>query len=301
MPHFRSIFADGLFSEKVAIVTGGGTGIGKAIASELVRLGASVVIAARNLERLEKAALEICDENGIPKQRVLPVRCNVRSEEDVRLLMRATVEKFGAIHFLVNNAGGQFPSPAEQIRTKGWLSVVELNLTATFLCCREAHAAYMGQYGGAIVNVVADMWRGFPGMAHTGAARAGTVNLAQTLAVEWATAGIRVNCVAPGYIYSETAVANYPHPDLLNGQSHVTPAKRLGTVHEVAAAVAFLLSPGAAYITGTCLKVDGGSSLWGSSWVVPQHNALAEYGDLLPPEAKGQAQLLPFAEIASKL
>lgn len=176
--------------------------------------------------------------------------------------------------------GGQFPSPAEAISTKGWQAVIETNLTGTFLCCREAFAAYMGKHGGSIVSIVADMWNGFPGMSHTGAARAGVENLTKTLAVEWAPHGIRVNAVAPGVIYSDTAAANYADPQLLQSYIPHVPAKRLGTPEEVSASVLFLLSPAAAYITGETVRVDGASSIYRANWPIAPHGNSEPYGEL---------------------
>jgi NAD(P)-dependent dehydrogenase (short-subunit alcohol dehydrogenase family) len=188
-------------------------------------------------------------------------------------------DEFGGADFLVNNAGGQFPSPAGYIRTKGWKAVIETNLTGTFLCCREAYQQGMESGGGAIVNIIADMFRGFPGMAHTGAARAGVDNLTKSLAVEWAHCGIRVNAVAPGIILSSGFDTYDPffQEQMLAMKDNI-PARRLGTEEEVAAAVTFLLSPAAAYITGDTLRVDGASSLWRLHWEVPDHSNFPPYG-----------------------
>eukprot|EP01006_Ploeotia_vitrea_P051241 TRINITY_DN67539_c3_g1_i8.p1 TRINITY_DN67539_c3_g1~~TRINITY_DN67539_c3_g1_i8.p1 ORF type:complete len:300 (-),score=6.96 TRINITY_DN67539_c3_g1_i8:254-1120(-) len=276
----RSVLRSGTFGGKTAIVTGGGSGIGKAISTELAQLGCNVVIASRNMEKLQKAKTEI--EEATTSGLISTIECNIRKEEEVKRLMDETVEKFGKIDFLVNNGGGQFISPAALIKTKGWHAVVETNLTGTFICCREAYRASMQKHGGSIVNIIADMWRGFPGMAHTGAARAAVANLTQTLAVEWAPQGVRVNSVAPGIIYSESAAQNYPDPKLLLGQGHRVPMKRVGTVEEVSGPVVFLLSPAAAYITGTILKVDGGSSLWGDMYDIPAHTNMPVWGSELP-------------------
>ncbi len=270
-----SVFRDGLFDGKTAVVTGGGSGIGKAIAIELGRLGAKVMIGARKQERLEAATAELT-ELGID---VAWSVCNIREDEQIAAMMAATVERFGSIDILVNNAGGQFPSPAGYVRTKGWKAVQETNLQGTFVCCREAYTAWMQKHGGAIVNIVADMWRGFPGMVHTGAARAGVVNMTQTLAVEWAHNGIRVNGVAPGIVMS-SGVATYDpfFQEQFLAMKENIPAKRLGTVWEVASAVAWLASQGAAFVSGDTLRVDGAGSLWRLHWEVPEHTAMPPYG-----------------------
>jgi len=154
--------------------------------------------------------------------------------------------------------------------------VIETNLTGTFNMTRAAFNQAMSKRGGAIVNIVAEMWRGFPGMSHTGAARAGVVNLTQTLAVEWASRGVRINAVAPGYIYGHGITQYDPAfiEQVLATINDDIPAKRMGTESEVAAAVTFLLSPAAAYITGETIRVDGGSSLWRKPWDIPEHNNL---------------------------
>jgi NAD(P)-dependent dehydrogenase (short-subunit alcohol dehydrogenase family) len=172
------------------------------------------------------------------------------------------VDTHGRLDFLVNNAGGQFASPAAAIRPKGWRAVVDTNLNGTFFVSQAAFKHGMARRGGAVVNIVADVWNGFPGMAHTGAARAGVINLTKTLATEWAAAGVRVNSVAPGIILS-SGMKNYP-PHILKmvmGIVEKIPASRIGTEAEVSAAVAFLLSPAAAYITGETIRVDGAGSL----------------------------------------
>ncbi|XP_036420200.1 peroxisomal trans-2-enoyl-CoA reductase isoform X1 [Colossoma macropomum] len=272
-----SVFRSDLFSRKVAIVTGGGSGIGKAITAELLQLGCSVVIASRKLERLEAAAEElkphIPESSGPP--RVTPIRCNIRDEDEVKNLVASTLKLYGRIDFLVNNGGGQFSSPAASMSLKGWKAVIDTNLTGTFLCCKEVYSAWMQKNGGAIVNIIADMWRGFPGMAHTGAARSAVDNLTKSLAIEWADSGVRINSVAPGTIFSKTAMENYKDLGPMMFQKAVPsiPAKRLGFPEEVSPAVCFLLSPAASFISGATLKVDAGQSLYKAVWEIPDHSA----------------------------
>ncbi len=265
---YESVFRPNLFQGQTILVTGGGTGIGRAIAHELASLGAHVVLAARQQSALENVQQEIQAAGGLASWRV----CNIRDEAQVQTLFQTILAQRGALHALVNNAGGQFLSPAEYISSKGWHAVIETNLTGTFMLCREAFNTYFGRHGGAIVNIISEMWRGFPGMAHSGAARAGVENLTKTLAVEWARAGVRVNAVAPGLIRSSglTHYGEQMQP-LIEKMVEDLPAKRMGTEAEAAAAVTFLLSPAAAYISGETIRVDGASSLWRKSWEIPAH------------------------------
>jgi citronellol/citronellal dehydrogenase len=256
----QSVFRDGLFSGKTIVVSGGGTGIGRATARELASLGAHVIICSRSVEHLEPAREEISRSGG----KATALICNIREPESVEAFFAMARERgVERVDGLVNNAGGQFMSPAEGITPRGWHAVVETNLTGAFLMSRAVLDAGMREHGGAIVNIVAEMWRGFPGMAHTGAARAGVVNLTQSLALEWAVYGIRVNAVAPGIIDS-SGLKTYPIAvqEQVAGIAAETPALRLGTESEIASAVTFLLSPAAAYISGATLKVDGASSLY---------------------------------------
>ncbi|XP_078661828.1 peroxisomal trans-2-enoyl-CoA reductase-like isoform X2 [Branchiostoma floridae x Branchiostoma belcheri] len=275
----RSAFRQGLFTDKVAIVTGGGTGIGKAITKELLYLGCKVMIASRSEEKVNTAAEEMSSQ--IPSDSSAQVRalqCNIRKEQDVKNLFSKTIGEFGKLDFLVNNAGGQFPSPAAHISLKGWNAVVDTNLNGTFLCCREAYHSWMAENGGVIVNIIADMWKGFPLMSHTGAARAAVDNLTKSLALEWAANGIRINSVAPGTVYSASAARNYDSSfKIFEKQVPFIPVKRLGKPCEVSTAVCFLLSPSSAFITGETIKVDGGQSLYRNSFELPDHNKQPAY------------------------
>lgn len=259
----QRIFAPDLFRDRVAVITGGGTGIGLATAIEFARLGARVAICGRNQARLDAGAAAIAEVADA--DRIHAATCDIREPDTVTEFVRGTVERFGRIDILVNNAGGQFPAPAQNISANGFAAVVRNNLLGTFNMTREvANQAMIPQKGGRIVNVIANIYRGFPGMAHTGAARAGVENLTMSLAVEWSRFQILVNAVAPGVIES-SGTQQYP-PALLQSVIRTIPLKRAGTVHETAAAILFLASPAAQFITGTTLRIDGAHSLWGDSF-----------------------------------
>uniref|UniRef100_A0A8C5QLS3 Peroxisomal trans-2-enoyl-CoA reductase n=1 Tax=Leptobrachium leishanense TaxID=445787 RepID=A0A8C5QLS3_9ANUR len=249
--------------------------------------GCRVVIASRKLERIKEAANDL-QANISPSNPsiVTALQCNIRKEEEVENLVKSTLNLYGRIDFLVNNGGGQFPSPVELISPKGWNAVIETNLTGTFYCCKAVYNAWMKEHGGAIVNIIADMWKGFPGMAHTGAARAAVDNLTKSLAIEWAHTGVRINSIAPGTIFSQTAVENYKDmgPSLFQNYIPRIPAKRLGLPEEISPMVCFLLSPAASYITGETVKVDAGQSLYHSHWDVPGiHRLYGEGGGVSHP------------------
>ena len=260
----QRIFAPDLFRDQVAVVTGGGSGIGLATAREMVRLGARVAICGRTQAKLDAAADELRGAGGT----VLARTCDIREPAQVEAFITAARSELGRIDILVNNAGGQFPSPAQHISPNGFLAVIKNNLIGTFHVCREvANQAMIPAKHGRIVNVIANIYRGFPGMVHTGAARAGVENMTMTLAVEWAQFGILINAVAPGVILS-SGTARYPAALFERGVRE-TPLKRAGTCEEVAASIVFLASPAAQFITGATLRIDGGQALWGHSWEIP--------------------------------
>jgi len=266
---YRSILRAGAFADRTILVTGGGSGIGRCTAHELASLGAHVVLVGRRPDPLEAVRDEVRADGHAASFRP----CDIRDEDQVMATVTDVVRDRGRIDGLVNNAGGQFPSPLVGINQKGWETVVRTNLTGGFLMAREVFRASMADHGGAIVNVVADMARGMPGMGHSGAARAGMVNLTKTAAVEWASSGVRVNAVAPGWIAS-SGMDRYPDyvketiPDL----RHRVPLKRLGTEAEVSGVIAFLLSDAAAFVTGVTVGIDGGAPLYPATIDVPDHD-----------------------------
>lgn len=264
---YQSIFHPDLFKGQTFIVTGGGSGIGRCTAHELASLGARVALVGRKAEKVEAVKAEITEDGGIASAHV----CDIREEESVKATVTAILEEHGGLNGVVNNAGGQFPSPLAGINQKGWETVVRTNLTGGFLMAREAYTQALSKTGGAIVNIVADMWGGMPGMGHSGAARAGMVNFTQTAAVEWGTSGVRVNAVAPGWIAS-SGMDNYPEhmKQWIRSLGDNVPLKRMGTEAEVSAAICFLLSPGAAFVSGDCLRIDGAASQGGRVWPFPK-------------------------------
>jgi citronellol/citronellal dehydrogenase len=258
---YKSAYRDDLFEGQVVLISGGGSGIGQAMAILFARLGAKIVVCGRTESKLEETRKILasidrsCDTHTM----------TIRDPDQVDDLLERVWEKHGRLDVLVNNAGGQFPQDAIDYKPKGWHAVIETNLTGTFYMMQAAARQWRDhEQEGNIVNIVAAFQRGMPQIAHTSAARAAVSNLAQSLAVEWAPFGLRVNCVSPGAIET-TGLNVYPEEARVDFDRR-NPLRRLGTVMEVAEAVVYLAGPTGGYITGQTLIVDGGQAMWGELW-----------------------------------
>ena len=254
------MFEPHLLKHQVAVVTGGGTGIGLAIARRLGSLGARIAIASRDSSHLEEGTTAL-REAGID---ALAIQLDVRKPEQVDEMVERTVKHFGSLDILINNAAGNFICRAEDLSPNGWNAVVGIVLNGTFYCSR-AVGRYMiaRKRGGSIVSILANyIWTGSPGTIHSAAAKAGVMAMTQTLAVEWAPYGIRVNAVAPGPIESPGAARQlWSTPEAVERITDMVPLHRWGTPEEVADAVTFLAAPQSGFITGEVLTVDGGARL----------------------------------------
>ncbi len=256
-----TVYRSDLFAGKVALVSGGGSGIGAATALLFARLGARVVVCGRTQEKLDAVA-DFAAQHGA---KVLPVVCNVREPEQVDALYAQIDQEFGQLDYLVNNAGGQFPQNAIDFADKGWNAVINNNLNGTWFMMQRAARFWRDHDApGAIVNVVVVTDRGMPGVAHTVAARSGVIGATRTVAVEWAPMNVRVNCVAPGLtatrgleVYPQEAVREFPNANAM---------RRPGTAMEIAEACIYLAGPSGSFVTGEVLTVDGGGHLWGELW-----------------------------------
>ena len=271
---YDSVFKPGLFAGQTILVTGGGSGIGRCVAHELASLGARVIVSGRTQDKIDRVAQEIREDGG----ECDTIAFDIRDEDAVKASVAAMVHKVGRIDGLVNNAGGQFPAPLQAISKRGFEAVVSNNLTGGFLMMREVFLQSMQAHGGAIVNMTADFRNGMPGMGHSGAARAGMSNLTMSAAFEWASSGVRVNAVAPGWVASSGMDSYGGAVKALIPQlrQHV-PLRRLATEAEISAAIVFLLSPGAAFITGITLQIDGAASLGAPLFPIMEHQRSAPF------------------------
>ncbi len=254
-----SVFASDLLTGKVALITGGGTGLGYAMADMFAAHGADVAIASRSPEHVEPASARLCGHG----HRAFPVLCDVRDPDSVDAMMASTVDALGGLDILVNNAAGNFLVQAEKLSPNGWAAVRGIVLDGTFHCSRAAHGPMIARGGGAILNVVATYAEGAaPYVVHSGAAEAGVVSLTRTMAVEWAQTGIRVNAISPGPVPTDGAGGKlWASPEAAAAIKRSVPMGRFGTPEEIATLATFLVSDAASYITGCVYPVDGGLTL----------------------------------------
>jgi citronellol/citronellal dehydrogenase len=277
------VFRQGLLDEKVAIVSGGGSGFGRTTALELASLGARVVVCGRRLEPLEETAG--LDNTG----RISAEVCDIREEDQVERLADGVLERHGKIDLLVNNAGGQFLAPAEQISPKGFRTVMRLNVEGTWLMTHAvATKAMIPAGGGKVVSITLSPHNGQPGMAHSSAARAAVENLMRVLSIEWARYGIRLNAIAAGQFATETLLTKYPQP-IVDGMASTIPLGRLGTSEEIAWQVAYLASPAGDFVSGAVMTIDGARDNWYGRW--PPVGAADETGRPLAEARRGHRSL----------
>jgi NAD(P)-dependent dehydrogenase (short-subunit alcohol dehydrogenase family) len=273
------LFQEGLLDGQVAIVSGGGSGLGRASALEMAALGAQVVVCGRRQEPIDETAAQA--DGG----RCEAIACDIREEDQVAALVDRVLERHGRIDVLVNNAGGQYMTPAEDITPKGFRTVVRLNVEGTWLMTHEVATRAMipDSRGGKILNVTLSPHHGLPGMAHSSAARAAVENLTRVLSIEWARFGIRLTALAAGHFATETLMTKYPK-QVVEGVAGTVPLGRLGTEEEFAWLVAFLASPAGDYLSGAVLTIDGARDNWLGPW--PPRGLVDEGGKPLAEERK---------------
>ncbi len=249
------IFRPGLLDGQVIVVTGGGSGLGRATAIELAGLGATVVVAGRRVEPLEET-VALCEDG-----RCEAVECDIREEGQVEVLVDGVLARHGRIHTLVNNAGGQFMSPAEDISPKGFRAVVRLNLEGTWLMTQAvANKAMIPAGGGKVISVTLSPHHGLPGMAHSSSARAAVENMMRVLSIEWSRFDIKLNAIATGHFETD-AIQKYPEP-VKAGVAKTVPLGRMGRPIEQAWLVAYLASPAGDYYSGAIFTLDGARDNW---------------------------------------
>jgi len=273
------IFRDDLLEGKVIVVSGAGTGLGREATLEMIRLGATVVGCGRRTEPLEETAVLA---EGLPG-RFEHARLDIREEENVDRFFDELIERHGRLDTLVNNAGGQFLSPAEAISPKGFRTVIELNVTGTWLMTHAAATkAFIPQEEGAVLSVTLSPHGGMPGMVHSGAARAAVENMMKTLATEWSRFGIRTCAIAAGQFATDTFVNKYPK-EIVEGVHKSIPMGRVGESEEMAWLLAFLASEAGAFHSGSVITLDGARDNWFGPW---PPSAIAGEGGEPPAEAR---------------
>jgi citronellol/citronellal dehydrogenase len=269
------VFRDGLLDGQVAIVSGGGSGIGRAIALELATLGSQVVVCGRRVEPLQETA------DLDPAGRTHAEVCDIREEDQVDALVERVLARHGRIDLLVNNAGGQFLAPAEDITPKGFRTVIRLNVEGTWLMTHAVATKAMIPAGhGKVISITMSPHNGQPGMAHSSAARAAIETMMRTLSIEWARHGITLNVIAPGQFGTDTFMTKYPQP-IIDAAAGSIPLGRLGRPEEVAWLVALLASPAGDFVSGAILTIDGARDNWYGAW---------------PPAGIADAEGRPLAE-----
>ncbi|HSI82094.1 MAG TPA: SDR family oxidoreductase [Solirubrobacterales bacterium] len=259
------IFAPGLLDGQVCIVSGAGTGLGRATAVELARLGASVIGCGRRPEPLAEMVADVRELGGHAEAEAM----DIRDDEAVERLIDGALERRGRIDLLVNNAGGQFLSPAEAISPKGFRTVIELNVVGTWLMTHAAATkAFIPQRSGKVVSVTISPHNGMPGMVHSGAARAAVENMTRTLSIEWSRFNVKLCAIAAGQFDTEVVRTKYPKP-VVESIHRTIPLGRLGKPDEIAWLVAYLASPAGDFVSGAVLTVDGGRDNWFGPWPPP--------------------------------